>query len=107
METKVEIRNKKLGERWVEFFEDNNDGLSMTRLLCFLSFFPAAYVLIISTPAERGTLMGLFLGAYATAYTVGKGIDAWRIAKTDTETPTKKEGDTNVAITVSPGSPVG
>jgi hypothetical protein len=58
--------------RWIEFFEDDSKRLSMTRLLCFLSFFPASYVLLKS-PTEG--MLGWYLGAYVLGYVGGKGAD--------------------------------
>lgn len=55
-----------------QFFEDNNGGLSMTRLLCFLSFWPASYVVI-----KDGTeaTLAWYLGTFALSYLGGKGAD--------------------------------
>ena len=61
--------------RWIEFFESDEGALSMTRLLCFLSFFPASYVVVVSV--EEGTL-GWYLGAYVLSYVGGKASDAYR-----------------------------
>ena len=63
---------------WVELFESDNGGLSMTRLLCFMSFFPASYVVVIDK--GEGTL-GWYLGAYVLGYVGGKGADALMIRK--------------------------
>lgn len=84
---------------WREFFEDNDGGLSMSRLLCFLSFWPSAYVVVVATPVERSTILGLFLGAYAITYVGGKGIDAWRTANTDRP----EGGDTHVSVAIDAG----
>jgi len=93
----VNVTSGDKAHRWHEFFEDNEGGLSMTRLLCFLSFWPSAYVVVISTPVERSTILGLFLGAYAITYVGGKLIDAGRMVKSD-----KPEGgDTNVTVAVN------
>lgn len=59
--------------RWIEFFEGEDGHLSMSRLLCFMSFFPAAYVVMASQ--SEGTL-GWFLGAYGGIYVGGKVGDA-------------------------------
>lgn len=60
--------------RIVEFFEGDDARLSMTRLLCFMSFFPASWV-AITKPGE-GTL-GLYLGAYVLSYVGGKSADVF------------------------------
>lgn len=44
----------------------------MTRLLCFLSFFPASYVVCVKP--DEGTL-GWYLGAYVIGYVGGKFAD--------------------------------
>lgn len=56
-----------------EFFEDTDRRLSMTRLLMFLSFFPASYVVLCDQ--DEATL-GWYLSAYAAAYGLGKFSDA-------------------------------
>jgi hypothetical protein len=58
--------------RLVEFFEGDSGRLSMTRLLCFLSFIPASYV-ILKEPSEG--MLGWYLGAYVLGYVGGKGAD--------------------------------
>ena len=56
-----------------EFFEGGpRDRLSMSRLVVFMSFWPATYVLI-RTPTD--TMMGLYLGAFVLSYLGGKGAD--------------------------------
>lgn len=55
-----------------QFFEDGSGVLSMTRLLTFMSFWPASAVLLW-IPSE-GTL-GLYLGAYVGGYLGGKALD--------------------------------
>jgi hypothetical protein len=59
--------------RWLEFFEGENNLLSMTRLLCFLSFFPSTMV-VLWTMSENA--LGWYLGAYVLGYVGGKGCDA-------------------------------
>ncbi len=54
------------------FFRDDTGALSMSRLLCFLAFFPASYI-VIHTGA---TLLNVFLGAFGPGvYGVGKVSD--------------------------------
>lgn len=55
-----------------EFFEGENNRLSMMRLTVFLSFFPASYV-VVKTQSE-GTL-GWYIGGYVLGYVGGKGAD--------------------------------
>ncbi len=54
---------------WSEFFSEADGKASMSRLLCFLSFFPASYVLI---KAGTESALGLYLGAYVIGYIGGK-----------------------------------
>ena len=58
-----------------QFFEDDSGRLSMTRLLCLLSFWPASYVVIATQSAET---LGWYLGSYTGAYVGGKGADVWK-----------------------------
>lgn len=55
--------------RWVEFFEGDDKRLSMTRLLCFMSFPPSTWVVVKSM--NENTL-GWYLGAYVMGYVGGK-----------------------------------
>lgn len=55
--------------RWVQFFEGNHNTLSMSRLLCFLSFFPATYVLVQNPSSD---MLAWYLSAYAVTYVGGK-----------------------------------
>lgn len=48
--------------RAVEFFEGLGNRLSMMRLMLFISFFPASYVLLKNGTTEA---LGVYLGAYA------------------------------------------
>lgn len=56
-----------------EFFEGEDGGLSMTRLLCFLSFFPASLVTIRICNENA---MAIYVGTYALSYLGSKGLDA-------------------------------
>lgn len=51
------------------FFTDGKESPSMSRLLCFLSFFPATYELI---RINSENAMGWYLGAYVLGYVGGK-----------------------------------
>jgi hypothetical protein len=59
-------------KRWHEFFEGDTGRMSMTRLLCFLSFFPASVVVLATRNAET---LGWYLGAFALSYVGGKTAD--------------------------------
>lgn len=72
-----------ISHRFVEFFESEDGRLSMTRLLCFLSFFPAAYIAITHPTSD---IYGFFLGTYVLGYVGGKGVDGYvSAAKTKAE----------------------
>jgi hypothetical protein len=54
-----------------EFFHDEKQKMSMSKLLLFMSFFPATFVLI-HTPTD--SMFSGYLYAYALSYAVGKGL---------------------------------
>lgn len=58
--------------RWVEFFEGENNRLSMTRLLCFLSFFPSSAVVLC---VHTSDVLGWYIGGYVLGYVGGKACD--------------------------------
>ena len=58
--------------RWVEFFEGEGNRLSMTRLLCFLAFWPASYV-FLHNPSEG--MAWAYLGTFVGGYAAGKWAD--------------------------------
>lgn len=55
------------------FFTDEKGAPSMSRLLCFLAFFPATYVVI---KTEDVNALAWYLSAYAASYVGGKLGDA-------------------------------
>lgn len=59
--------------RVMEFFEGEGSTLSMARLLVFMSFFPAAYVVIIKPGSDTLTI---FLTAFVAQYGLSKFGDA-------------------------------
>lgn len=64
--------------RLPEFLEGDNQRLSMTRLLCFLSFFPASYVVIVNAKEMNiSEILGIYLTAYVLGYIGGKTADAF------------------------------
>ncbi len=58
--------------RSIEFFEDDQSRLSMTRLLCFLSFWPASWVIVVK---GNEAMLGWYLSAYVLGYVGGKVSD--------------------------------
>jgi hypothetical protein len=57
-----------------EFFENEKGELSMQRLLQFLAFMPATWlVLLIGTE----TALGVYLGAFVLNTAVNKAADVW------------------------------
>lgn len=79
--------------RSIEFFQGESGTLSMTRLLCFLSFFPASYVVII---AKTENILGWYLGAYVLSYVGGKTADVLSKPQPPSLKVQTKEGDVNV-----------
>lgn len=77
---------------WREFFEGDNGRGSMTRLLSFMSYFPASYV-VVTAPSEG--MVGWYLGAFAGAYAGGKLADALQNRKPST---VKAEGPTTINV---------
>lgn len=51
------------------FFEDDAGRLSMSRLLCFLAFWPATYVVLAAPSVDT---LAVYLGAYVLGYLGGK-----------------------------------
>lgn len=58
--------------RWIEFFEGEEKRLSMTRLLCFMSFWPASWVIVVK---GNEIMLGWYLSAYVLGYVGGKFSD--------------------------------
>lgn len=74
--------------RATQFFEGDDGRLSMTRLLAFMSFFPASSVLAVS---HSDTALGLYLSAYVLQLVGGKTADAYmQKVKKDAVAPTRK-----------------
>ncbi len=61
-------------KRVAEFFEGQDNRLSMTRLLAFMSFFPASSVLAVS---HSDTALTVYLTAYVAQLVGGKTADAY------------------------------
>ena len=62
-------------DRFYEFFLGENDLMSMSRLLPFMAFFPASYVLI---KTMNEAIFGWYVSTFAAMYLGGKGIDGFR-----------------------------
>jgi hypothetical protein len=62
----------KFMKKWQQFFEDGQGIKSMSRLLCFLSFFPASFVVVVT---KNENMLGWYLGAYVLNYVGGKTTD--------------------------------
>lgn len=60
--------------RLYEFFEGDNHRFSMTRLLCFLSFPIASYVVVVM---QTEGALGLYIGGYVVGYIGGKTADVF------------------------------
>lgn len=64
--------------RIVEFFIDETDRLSMSRLLLFFSFFVASWIVIVDTyrnEAASEGIFGIYIGAFVGSYVGGKWAD--------------------------------
>lgn len=73
-----------------EFFEGDGGGLSMTRLLCFLSFFPAAWVTV---GIGNENALAIFVGTYALSYLGKEGIAAVKDIKSTVKGATNADGN--------------
>lgn len=56
----------------LQFFQDENGRLSMSRLLCFMSIFPASYTMVHINTSDA---LGWYVGAYVLGYVGGKGAE--------------------------------
>lgn len=65
---------KQAARDWVEFFQDTGGAYSMTRLLCFMSWFPASYVVMTNPTSD---LLGWYLGSFVLGYVGGKAADVF------------------------------
>jgi hypothetical protein len=65
--------------RIAEFFEGEDNRLSMGRLTMFLSFFPSSYVLIYN---PNDMMFGWYVSAYVLGYVGGKMSDKLTESKT-------------------------
>ena len=73
--------------RVVEFFESEDRRLSMSRLLCFMSFFPATVVVL--RDGTEATL-SWYLGSFVLGYIGGKGADVIASLKGDSNAGTSQ-----------------
>lgn len=74
--------------RFIEFFKSDKGNLSMTRLLCFMSWFPASFVLI---KTQNENMFITYLSIFVGGYVAGKWADVQN---------TKNKGE-NVSITLT------
>lgn len=65
----------RLYQRLPEFFEGDDGRMSMARLMIFMSFFPASYVVVLSCTEMA---LGVYLSAYVGGYLGGKGADIFK-----------------------------
>lgn len=68
----------------IDFFKDTDGKLSMKSLLFFMSFFPAAYVVVINAMMIGEGIYGLYLATYAGVYGYGKWVD-YKAKKSENE----------------------
>ncbi len=75
-----------------EFFEGDDHRLSMSRLLCFMSFFPASYVVIRNYDSlQVPEILAVYLGAFVLGYVGGKTADIWMKPKEPADADTKSD----------------
>lgn len=67
-----------------QFFEDGSGRLSMSRLLAFMAYFPAAFVTLATRSVE---MAGAILTAYVVQYGLSKFGDVQQ-TKADKNAPT-------------------
>lgn len=61
-----------------EFFEGDNRRFSMTRLMMFMSFWPASYVVVVNAKGVNiPEILGIYLGSFVLGYIGGKGADVF------------------------------
>lgn len=72
---------------FIEFFEDENGKLQMSRLLSFLSFFPGTGVLLSTPPEHIETVFGIYMGAFVLGYVGGRVSERIRIGQPDLAVP--------------------
>lgn len=69
--------------RSIEFFEAEHGRLSMSRLLCFVAYFPASYVVAVNPSSDN---LAWYLGAFVGGYVGGKAAE--RLGKKEITTTT-------------------
>lgn len=74
--------------RWIEFFENDEKRLSMTRLICFFTLFPSTTLLLHTMSVEA---LGWYLSIYVGGYVGGKLSDKFG-EKKDVQIQPEKPG---------------
>lgn len=82
-------------KRLWEFFEGDGGGFSMTRLLCFLSFFPST-AMAYQLHSENALL--IYVGTFAVGYLGKEGIAAVKDIKSALPVPPVKLEKSDAAI---------
>lgn len=79
-------------KRLAEFFQGNGGRLSMSRLMLFLSFWPASAALVVQALSPHGlsdllllAYLGPFAGAYGANKALGNKKEAQDAPKSDPE----------------------
>lgn len=73
-------------KNWRQFFEGEKNQLSITRLLCFLSFFPAT---VMATRLNTENALTIYVGCYALSYLGGKMTDVAMKSQEKKDVPTE------------------
>ncbi len=75
-----------MNHKFTEFFKSDKGNFSMTRLLCFMSWFPSSWVLI---KTQNENMFIAYLGIFVAGYAGGKWADVIEKNKE------KKQDDSN------------
>lgn len=78
-----------------EFFEGEGSVLSMSRLLCFMSFFPASWVTV---KLENENALTIYVATYALSYLGSKGLDVMNKIKPNLMNAATKGEKSNAAV---------
>ena len=59
--------------KFKQFFQDDSNILSMSRLLMFAAYPPSTYILLVNAKSQYITeLLGVYVGAFVLGYIGGK-----------------------------------
>lgn len=79
-----------------EFFEDDRGRLSMTRLVVFLTWPPATWIVL-----NQHDQLANYLGAYVISYALGKGADIFMGGKNVVSNTVLETTSNSTSVSVS------